>query len=465
MNHIIKIKQRIKLILTLFILISSTQLGAACIDSESENNNSISSANGDVCSDNLIESSMSSSSDVDWFSLSAEAGTLSVSIQHHRRDDFDFEITDSNGNTLIRTTTSNRPETASINVSSGSYFIRVNSYRGRGWYDLTATFNGQGGEPPAGNCEFGPRPSKPGNLTHWVTGDNSDVCPNITGNQGVLLMGGNFDVDEAFVNRVKPRMNSGDVVVLRTSGTNGYNDYLQGLLNSNSVETLLVDSVSKANSDYVEWAIKTAEFIFIAGGDQSDYLNQWKGTKVESALNSVYNKGGIIGGTSAGAMVQSQSIYDPDGIYSVYSDEAVTNPCHEYINVSNNFLNTPYLGNSIVDTHFARRDRMGRLTTFMSRLSAGNTGIGVDEDTSIFIDANGLGTIDGDNAVYVLREGNNTNRSQNQCGLALIYDDILRFKLSAGQTYNFANGQSSVPASSISIDGTKSNFYIPSNPY
>lgn len=459
MNHITKI------IFTLLFLGLSNNTYAACINSETENNNSRSNANGDVCNDTLVESSLSSSGDIDWYSLNANTGNLSVSIQHHRRDDFDFEITDSSGTTLIRATTSNRPETASINVTAGTYFIRVNSYRGRGWYDLTATFSEQGGEPPTVNCEFGPRPSKPSNLTNWLTGDNNDTCPDISGNQGVLLMGGNFDVDEAFVNQVKPRINQGDVVVLRTSGSNGYNDYLQGLLDSNSVETLLVDSVSKANSDYVEWAIKSAEFVFIAGGDQADYLNQWKGTKVESALTSVYNKGGIIGGTSAGAMVQGESIYDPDGILSVYSDEAVTDPCHQYINVSNNFLNTPYLGNSIVDTHFAQRDRMGRLTAFMSRLATGITGIGVDEDTAMFIDANGLGVVDGDNAVYVLREGNNTNRVQNQCGSALIYDDIVRYKLTTGQSFNFANGQSSVSGSLISIDGTRNNFYIPNDPY
>ena len=461
------LKQKLLLIFLFLLSSHSNSLSAACLTAEIENNNSQSNANSSVCSQVLIEGSINNRRDTDWFQIQASSGTLTVTLNHNNRDDFDFNIVDQNGNTLLNRETSQVPETGSIPIESDAFYIQITRYSGTGWYDLTLDFpeSAGSGEPPSTSCQHGPRPNKPGSLRNWLSGSSNDKCVDIQGNQGVLLMGGNFDVDEAFEERVKPRINGGDVVVLRTSGSDGYNSYLNGLLNSDSVETLLLDSVSKANSDYVDWVIRSAEFVFIAGGDQADYLNQWKGTKVESALASVYSKGGVIGGTSAGAMVQGEWIYDPDGIYSVFSDEAVTDPCHQNINLSSGFLNTPFLNNLIVDTHFQQRDRMGRLTAFMSQMNSSAIGVGVDEDTSLFIDASGSAVVDGDNSVYILTEGSSTVLQQGQCGSPLIYNNIYRYKLSAGDSFNFAPGQASVSSLLIDIDGRQSNFYNPSNPY
>jgi hypothetical protein len=67
-------------------------------------------------------------------------------------------------------------------------------------------------------------PLPPAGLVHYVTGSdaNADVTP--TG-PGLILMGGGTDVDAAF-QWWKPRISGGDVVVLRASGADGYNDYL-----------------------------------------------------------------------------------------------------------------------------------------------------------------------------------------------------------------------------------------------
>lgn len=456
-----------KLFLSICIGLLSLDCVSACINIEVESNNTLASANASLCSGEAVQGDIQHRRDVDWFQLEAQSGNISITLNHSSRDDFDFELTDSSGNTVLSAKTSRVPETLNSEVTSGVYYIKIIRYSGKGWYDLNASFNQDtgGANPPEDNCDFGARPKKPGSLRSWLTGSLDDKCPNISGNQGVLLMGGNFDVDEAFINRVKPRVHGGDVVVLRTSGSDGYNDYLQGLLVSDSVETILVDTVTNANSDYVDWVIRSAEFVFIAGGDQSDYLNQWQGTKVETAIASVYQKGGVIGGTSAGAMIQSEWIYDPDGISSVYSREAVTDPCHPFINMSNNFLSTPYLQNTIIDTHFQQRDRLGRLAAFMSQRNASIVGIGIDEDTSLFIDANGLATVDGDNEVYIVREETATQLHQNQCGSPLIYNDIYRYRLTVGDSFNFATGQVSVNALLVDIDGRVANFYNPTNPY
>ena len=277
-------------------------------------------------------------------------------------------------------------------------------------------------------------------------------------------MGGGSDVDDAFTRRVEPLIGGGDVVVLRTSGSDGYNDYLLNLLNADSVETLIVDRPQHANDPYVEWAVRSAEFVWIAGGDQSDYLNQWQGTALQQALDDVLGRGGVLGGTSAGAAVQSENIYDPDGVLGAYSSEAVTDLCHEYINISSGFLSTAIMQNVIVDTHFAERDRMGRLMAFMAGLPAGIQGIGVDEATSIFFTADGNGVVDGAGSVYVLQEDGQTSRTQAQCGLPVVYEDVLRYKLDEFDQFNILTGSTSVTPKRIGIDGRSNNFYI-NQPY
>jgi cyanophycinase len=63
---------------------------------------------------------------------------------------------------------------------------------------------------------------------------------------------------------------------------------------------LIIPTVSAANDPFVANAIQKAEALWIAGGDQSDYMNFWKGTAVETQLNNLIARGAPIGGTSAG---------------------------------------------------------------------------------------------------------------------------------------------------------------------
>lgn len=444
----------------------------ACTTSEQESNDTESTANGSLCADTPLSGSISSRRDVDWYYLDLEqAANLTITLSHDSGDDFDWFFYPGSGSYTASAQTSNTTETGSATAgSAGRYFVKIARYRGTGNYTLSVTGfdNGGGtggGGGGGGTCNYGARPGKPGQLSSSLLGASADACPTLsTGNGGLLLMGGGTDVDAAFSNRVAPHIQGGDIVVLRTSGTDAYNDYLKGLTNADSVETLIVDRQSLANDPYVEWVVKSAEFVWISGGDQSDYLNQWAGTKLAAAINHVYQKGGVIGGTSAGDAVQSQYIYDPDGILGVYSDEAVTDLCHPYINLSSDFLTTPIMQKVITDTHFAPRDRMGRLMVFMANLPSDTTGIGADEATSIFFGANGQGVVDGSGSVYVLRENGSTSRTQVSCGLPVVYQNVLRYKLNAGDTFNLSTGASSVSSKAIGIDGRKTSFYI-NSPY
>jgi cyanophycinase len=282
-------------------------------------------------------------------------------------------------------------------------------------------------------------------------------------------------VDASFSQRGFPVANGGDVVVIRTSGSNGYNDYLFNLVTGatkpDSVETMLLDTVDKANSDYADWVLRNAEMIFIAGGDQSAYLNAWKDTRTEDAIRAAYNRGAVIGGTSAGLAVQGEFIYDPDGVAAATSAEAIANPYRSSMLFSSGFLDLPLMKDIITDTHFSQRDRMGRLFADMARLRQDNNtarilGIGVSENTAIFMDRNGRGIVDGSGAAYVLEERADTQRTQVVSGQPLIYRNLQRTKLTAGQFFDFVSSSHNGTSIVLSVDGRNATTpFSPASPY
>ena len=92
------------------------------------------------------------------------------------------------------------------------------------------------------------------------------------------MMGGGTDVDAAF-QWMCERSGGGDFLVIRATATDAYNPYIKQLCPStNSVATLIIPTSTAANNSRVAEIIQKDEAIWIAGGDQSDYINYWKGT-------------------------------------------------------------------------------------------------------------------------------------------------------------------------------------------
>ncbi len=300
----------------------------------------------------------------------------------------------------------------------------------------------------------GQRPAKPAGLTNYLTGDSADAPNQPTGGPAVLVMGGSTETDAAFINRAYPIINGGDIVVIRVTGSSGYQTYFysglvsSGPLKPNSVETLIVDTAAKANEPYVKWVVETAEMVWIAGGDQSDYLNYWKNTAMEDAVRTVYSRGGVVGGTSAGAMVCGEFIYDPDGVSSITGAEALGNPYRTNMILETDFLNTTLTRQMCIDTHFYQRDRMGRLVAMMARLrndfgAPVVFGVGLGERTSMFIGSDRIGRVDIQPAVlptdaaYVFVEDGATVRARVTPGQPLRYENLLRHRLNAGDHFDF----------------------------
>ena len=234
----------------------------------------------------------------------------------------------------------------------------------------------------------------------YFTGDTTDV--NTDADYGICLMGGSTEDDRA-MKWFLEKANGGDIIVIRASGSDGYNDYFFSELDVevNSVETIVFNNDDAANDSYVLQQIANAEAIWIAGGDQSDYINYWKNTEVENLLNMHINeKQAVIGGTSAGMAILGSSYFSANN-GTVYSSEALEDPYNTFMTFGHNdFLEIPLLNNTITDTHFSERDREGRILTFIARmndeLGAHSFGIACDEYTAVCIDSSGLGAVYGE---------------------------------------------------------------------
>ncbi len=238
------------------------------------------------------------------------------------------------------------------------------------------------------------------NYTSYFTGNTTDTVVNP--DYGICLMGGSTEDDRAMVWFLE-KANGGDILILRASGSDGYNDYFYEDLavNVNSVETIVFNNPSAANETYILQKIAKAEAIWMAGGDQWDYIDFWKDTEVETLLNEHINvKKGVIGGTSAGMAILGSSYFTAEN-GTVYSSEAIENPYNSYMTFGHNdFLEVPLLENTITDTHFSEREREGRLVTFMARMNESlqtrTYGIACDEYTAVCIDSTGLGAVYGE---------------------------------------------------------------------
>jgi cyanophycinase len=128
---------------------------------------------------------------------------------------------------------------------------------------------------------------------YFRVGNSGDITATTTG--GAVLMGGGTDVDAAF-QWMCGRSGNGDFLVIRATGTDAYNPYIQQLCpNENSVATLIIPNHTAANDPFVISTIQNAEALWIAGGDQSDYIKFWKGTPVEDNLNALIARNVPIG--------------------------------------------------------------------------------------------------------------------------------------------------------------------------
>ena len=224
---------------------------------------------------------------------------------------------------------------------------------------------------------------------HFLVGDPADVVPPRMSLPSLVLMGGGRSVPDAFRWMIE-RSGGGNFVVLRAAGNDAYNDYLYALGGLSSVETLVIPSREAASHPFVLSRVRQADALFIAGGNQGDYVRYWKDTPLDRAIHELADHNVPIAGFSAGLAILGEYAFTAER-GAIRSAAAMADPFDQAITLSHDFLALPALRNVITDSHFDTRDRMGRLITFMSRLvSEGRTdtvrGIGVGSGAALLVE-------------------------------------------------------------------------------
>ena len=227
----------------------------------------------------------------------------------------------------------------------------------------------------------------------FVIGDESARTPDpVVG--GLLLNGGGEWPYDAF-RWFTAHAGHGHIIVLRASGTTEsqdafYND-IKGVL---SVRTFLFSDRKAASDPRVLAAVKAADGIFVAGGDQSNYVRMWRGTPLNAAIDAHVAAGKPLGGTSAGLAIQGPWLYGSMDGGSITSAEAMADPLGKAVTIEGDFLHSEVLAHIFTDSHFDTRARLGRLFGFLAKTHTLDperalAGLGIDEDSAMTVEADG----------------------------------------------------------------------------
>lgn len=244
---------------------------------------------------------------------------------------------------------------------------------------------------------------------------------------GILMNGGGDWPYEAF-RWFAEKSGHGHIVVLRapdkdatTSDMTGTQEELYNQVGGfASIRTFAFTNRRASYDPQLLAAIRNADGIFLAGGDQSRYVNYWRDTPVEDAINAHVAAGKPLGGTSAGLAVQGEWLYGCMDSESVVSPEGLANPLSPRVSMESNFLNIDVLRGIVTDSHFKERERQGRLIAFVAKAqmlaNKPLVGLGIDEQTALAVEA------DGSAKLY-----SNIN------GYAWLFENIAPTKLERGQ--------------------------------
>jgi len=153
-----------------------------------------------------------------------------------------------------------------------------------------------------------------------------------------------------------------------------------------------LDIRKKADAGRADWAdlARKARGIFFGGGDQIRITNALLGTPVGDAIAEAFADGAVVGGTSAGTACQSEVMLTGEGDFSQVRTRSVET-----------WKGLGFLpAGVVVDQHFIRRQRENRLLSVILE-NPGLLGVGVDEETAIWVRPDGTFQVLGKSGVLV----------------------------------------------------------------
>lgn len=285
---------------------------------------------------------------------------------------------------------------------------------------------------------------------------------NVSFSQGyICAVGGgteNYnDWSDAPYRWIVQKSDSGKIIILSYADATTWLPNYFMWLGADTAYNKTISSTTIANLQSTYDELITAKAIFLRGGDQWQYIRLWKGTKTEEAIRYVFQNGGVIAGTSAGAMVLGEFDFSAQS-GSAYPDEALQNPFYVRMRFENNFLNLS--PNILFDTHMMERGRHGRLIAMVYNLhftyGKDIIGVGIDDRTAICISPDGIGEVMGSGSVSIFYKDDITRYSAFTSGKYTI-ENLKAHVLTRNWKFDFVNKQIFyIPPSAKDVDTTRS---------
>lgn len=213
----------------------------------------------------------------------------------------------------------------------------------------------------------------------------------------LIVIGGHEDRDpdgkRTILREVARRVRGGKLVLATVAShePEGYfDDYRRAFddLGLGELVELYLEDRQEAENDEKLAVLDDAAGIFFSGGDQLRITSQIGDTPIERKLQALFDRGGVVAGTSAGATAMSETML-------------VRGTSAETYRIGDLHM-APGLGlirDVIIDQHFAERGRFGRLMGAIAH-NPRVLGMGVDEDTAAVVEGDRF-TVIGSGAVYV----------------------------------------------------------------
>jgi cyanophycinase len=214
----------------------------------------------------------------------------------------------------------------------------------------------------------------------------------------LIIIGGGEDRDpksgRAILREVARHVHGGKLVLATVAShrPEGYFDEYEKAfadLGLGELVELYVEERSRAGDRDKLSVLDDAAGIFFSGGDQLRITSQIGDTGIEAKVRALYERGGVVAGTSAGASVMSETML-------IKGTSKVTHRIGD-------LHMAPGMGlmrDVIIDQHFAERGRFGRLIGAIAH-NPRILGLGIDEDTAAVVEGDRFRVL-GSGAVYVV---------------------------------------------------------------
>lgn len=208
---------------------------------------------------------------------------------------------------------------------------------------------------------------------------------------------------EAMVSTAK--LKKGDYIVvlpMSTSEPDTAYHYFKLSIESLCSNPIVNFNFTKENANNKNWldSLERSKLIYIAGGDQSRFMEVVINTPVFSAIHKAYANGATIAGTSAGAAVMSRQMITGKELVGDTTYHSTFRKLWD-----KNLDLQPGLGlmdSVIIDQHFIVRSRYNRLLSSLAKFPTFPC-IGIDESTAIIVQGKKI-TVAGESQVVVMSQ-------------------------------------------------------------